>query len=571
MFDFAGPGRLAFSHPVAIVEATRRSAVRGALARVDAWTRSGGWAVGFVSYEAAPAFDAALVVQAGSAVPLVWFALCAAPDAVSPPDPHAVDAPPTRWTLDTTRETHAGDVRAIRRAIGRGDVYQVNQTMRLHARWRGDTRALYESLHAAHRPRYGCWIDAGRHTIVSLSPELFLQRDGDCLTTRPMKGTAPRGRWPEEDVAKREALLASEKERAENVMIVDLLRNDLGRIAVPGTVEVPDLFALERYPTVWQMTSTIRSQIPRATTLADAFGALFPCGSVTGAPKIAAMRAIAASERSPRGLYCGAIGLVRPGGDWTFNVAIRTIVADHATGDLTYGVGGGVTWDSSPAGEYDEARTKGASLAPRRGRALIETLRLEQGRYPLEHRHIARLTSSVAHLALDVDIDAAVRALHEHAAGRRGGTHRVRLVVGDGDVPLVTSVPLPHEITVWRYAVARTPVDERDMLLFHKTTTRDVYENHLRAHAGIDEVLLWNRAGELTEFTRGNVVLEVDGERLTPPVACGLLPGVRRAELLARGEILERVLTRPDLDRAAGVWLVNAVRGWVAMRAESGA
>ncbi len=568
--DFEGMGRLRFGRPAAIVEATRITEVRDALARVEQWTRDGGWAVGFVSYEAAPAFDPALVVQTASTLPLLWFALVEAPEADEPPTvlPPDVD-PPAVWTPDVGRDAHADAVRAIRRAIGRGDVYQVNHTLRLHSRWRGDTRALYETLRAAHRPRFGCWLRTGRHTVVSLSPELFIARDGDRLTTRPMKGTAPRGRFPEEDEARRTALLASEKERAENVMIVDLLRNDLGRIAIPGTVEAPELFAVERYPSVWQLTSTVQGTLRPGITLVDTFAALFPCGSVTGAPKVAAMRGIAALEVSPRGLYCGAIGVVRPGGDWMFSVAIRTLVSDDATGEISYGVGGGITWDSSPDDEYEELLTKGGALGVRRATALIETLRLTEGVYPLAVRHLARLTRSAAHLGLEIDVDAAARALRAHAAEHPGGTWRVRMVAGEHVAPAVTSTPLATDPLVWRFALARTPVDERDVLLFHKTTSRDVYDRHAAEHPNADDVLLWNRAGELTEFTRGNLVLELDGERLTPPVGCGLLAGVRRELLLEQGEIRERVLMRADLARATRVWLVNAVRGWVSMRSPS--
>jgi para-aminobenzoate synthetase/4-amino-4-deoxychorismate lyase len=361
-------------------------------------------------------------------------------------------------------------------------------------------------------------------------------------------------------------LAESPKDRAENVMIVDLLRNDLGRVALPGAVRAASLFTVERYETVLQMVSTVEADLPARTSLRALLTALFPCGSVTGAPKASAMRLIAERERSPRGAYCGAIGVVRPGGDATFNVSIRTVEIDLATGAAACGIGGGITWGSEAAAEWDEAMTKGAFLqALADDPGLIETLRCEGGGFPLLERHLARLAASARHLGVAVDVEEARRRLLAHAAGAGGAPSRVRLVARAGGFEL-QAAPLPESQGTPQVALAARPVSRWDARLFHKTTRREPYDSRRAEAPGAFDVLLRNEEGELTEFTIGNLVAELDGVQWTPPRECGLLAGVMRAELLARGEIRERVLRVPDLARASRLWLVNAVRGRVPVR-----
>jgi para-aminobenzoate synthetase/4-amino-4-deoxychorismate lyase len=386
-----------------------------------------------------------------------------------------------------------------------------------------------------------------------------------------MKGTARRGRWLEEDESAAAALAASEKDRAENVMIADLLRNDLGRVAETGSVRVASLLDVERYRTVLQLTSTVEARLAPGRGLADLLRAAFPCGSVTGAPKASAMALVAREERSPRGAYCGAIGAIAPGGDAAFNVAIRTAELDLARGEAVLGVGGGITWGSTAGGEWREALAKAAFLeaaAAGDGEplALVETLRLEGGRYPLLERHLARLASSARHLALAVDVDAARAALAAAAAG--GGDARVRLVAPDGAPPRVERAPLPPPASgAAIVALAAAPVSRHDVRLFHKTTARGPYEAARAARPGAFDVLLLDEEGEVTEFTIGNLVAELPGgERVTPRREAGLLAGVFRATLLADGAVRERALRVEDVRRARRLWLVNAVRGWVPVR-----
>ncbi|WP_269454023.1 aminodeoxychorismate synthase component I [Modestobacter italicus] len=339
------------------------------LSEVDRSTSAGDWAFGYLSYEAAPGLDQALPVGASSAdqPPLAWFGICGSPSDVPPVEP-APDRSPheMRWVPDWSADEHREAVLRVHEHIAAGETYQCNLTDRFRAQVDGDLEQLYANLILSQRGAYNAYLDLGRYVVASASPELFFEWCGDRLRTRPMKGTAARGRTTGEDEALAHLLLSSAKERAENLMIVDLLRNDLSRIARVGSVEVPELFTLERYPTVWQLTSEVTARTAPDVTLTDVFRALFPCGSVTGAPKRRTMELIRELESCSRGVYCGAVGLVAPPGApfrARFNVAIRTVVADRSAGTAVYGAGGGITWDSSPSAERAELLTKAAILA----------------------------------------------------------------------------------------------------------------------------------------------------------------------------------------------------------------
>lgn len=567
--------------------ATRVDEVEVVLALADRAAREGRWAAVAVAYEAAAAFEPALVErgvptrQAGppQGVPLVWVGIyergrsARSGRADRPDPPDRSDRPTLEPTVGV--EEFTARVRAVQEHIREGNTYQVNLTFAMRA---GGVPALddwYAELRDAQRARYCARLDVGRHVIFSLSPELFFERRGDLVVTRPMKGTARRGRWLQEDDACARALVASDKERAENVMVVDLLRNDISRVARVGTVRVPELFHLERYPTLWQMTSTVEAHIVPATTLRDLFRALFPSGSVTGAPKIRTMQIIAALEHQPRGLYTGAIGFVRPGGDCTFAVAIRTIVIDRETGVATLGVGAGITADSVPHLEYQECLLKAAFAnssassssplpLPPSQFSLLETIRLEDGRIDRLDRHLARMADSATYFDYAWDGPQVRRALETARAQHASGGWRLRLVVDPHGVPTVTCTALEAaDPRRWRVALAESPIDDRSPFLFNKTTNRALYEAARAARPDVDEVVLWNQRGEVTESTMANVVAELDGVRVTPPVASGLLAGAYRAELLEAGAVREGVITKDDLGRASRLWLINSLRGWI--------
>lgn len=556
--DFPGADgerwQLRFEHPHRVLVAHQAAEVVDVVAQAEQAARDGHWVVGFVAYEAAAAFDAALLVKAPSSrLPLAAFGIYGAETAphVAPQDAFCCGP----WRSDTSREAMRDGVDAIRRRIAAGDYYQINYTQRLTADMRGDAFALYAALRAAQPGGYNAFIDGGDWQIASVSPELFFEWTPDgVLTTRPMKGTAP----PSANGAAR--LRESPKDQAENLMIVDLLRNDLAHVAVTGSVEVDQLFAVEALPTALQMTSTVRCRTRPETTLVDIFRALFPCGSVTGAPKVAAMHAIARLEAAARGAYCGAVGVMHPNGHATFNVAIRTVSIDAGAGVATCGIGSGIVYDSTADDEYEEWLVKRRFLL--RATAcfeLLETLLLDNGRYWLLDGHLDRLAASAEHFGFPCDAAQVRRQLGQHAREHAQGRWRVRLLLRrDGRVAIETHALL-DEPEPLRVVLAQAPVADSEFLR-HKTTQRDVYAMHAPRDGSFD-TLMFNARGEITEFTRGNVVVELDGQRVTPPLQCGLLPGVLRAELLRQGGVVERVVTRDDLARATGLWFINSVRG----------
>ncbi|MGE0879816.1 MAG: chorismate-binding protein [Acidimicrobiia bacterium] len=550
------------------ITATRVDNVVAALAEAEAASAGGAWVAGFVAYEAAPGLSDDFVVVPGhrpSNEPLVWFGVFDRRMEVEP-----VRAPagvghrlgPFAPTLGPQRHHEA--VIAIRDGIADGDVYQVNLTDRLVASFDGDPFALYATMAAAQRGAYNAYLDIGDLVVASVSPELFVRRDGDRLVMRPMKGTAARGRWAEDDLARAAALRSTLKERAENVMIVDLVRNDLAHAG--GFVTVDELFAVEQYPTVWQMTSQVSATGGGHLSLVSLFRALFPSGSVTGAPKISAMRRIASLEAGPRGIYCGAVGFIAPGGDFCFNVAIRTAVYERSTGVVTYGSGGGITWDSSATAEHAELVMKtrvvrGAHPPP----DLFETMRWtpDEGVAWLDD-HLSRLQSSARYFGIPFDraeAESLVKAISAPDAPQR-----VRLVLwADGHLSTSVAVAPGGADGPVRLAVDTTaPIASADARWFHKTVERSRYDDRRRrfAAAGVDDIVLVNEAGEVTETTIANLAVSIDGVWYTPPLSSGCLPGVFRARAVREGRVVERVMTVRDLRRADGVAVMNALRGW---------
>lgn len=563
------PGRWwRFEAPGASLVATRLADVPDLLAAAERHAAGGGWAVGYVAYEAAPAFDPALPVGPDALRPLAAFAHFPPPREIAIEEIVQSDAsrrPSVSGLASSWSDfEHAAAVAAVRAAIARGETYQVNLTFPLRGRVTGDLESLFAQLAQASEAPYATFLDCGEWAILSLSPELFFERAATLLRMRPMKGTRPRGRFLEEDRRLAAELAASAKDRAENLMIVDMARNDLGRVARAGTVTTRSLFDLERYPTVWQMTSTVEAE--SAAGLPEIFAALFPCASVTGAPKRSTMQWIARLEPEGRGLYCGALGYVAPAGRARFSVAIRTAEVESSTGALRYGVGSGVVWDSEAGDEYRECLAKARALAPAPAPpGLFETLRWEPaGGFVRLDRHLARMAASAEHWGLPFVPAAARRRLEESVTPPPPSAQRVRLELSCDGGLAVERQPFAPE-GPWRAVLVATPVDSADPLLFHKTTRRETYATALAAARArrADEAILCNERGELTEGTRANLVLEIGGARLTPARECGLLAGVYRAELLDRGELREAVLRTADLARAERIWFVNSLRGWI--------
>jgi para-aminobenzoate synthetase/4-amino-4-deoxychorismate lyase len=578
--DSAAPRlRCAFAAPRQVLVARVPGEVRAVLDAVQAAAEQGAWCVGGVRYEAAQAFDAALQTHAADG-PLAWFAVYDAPRPWPAP-PAPADAPTLEWRGPIERPAFDAALATIHQAIASGTYYQVNYTAPLRATLQGGgpqaAGALFAALQRAQPGGYAACIDMGAEQVLSVSPELFFDwraapdGSGDLLT-RPMKGTAPRGATPAQDAAQASGLRASPKERAENVMIVDLLRNDLSRIAQPHSVQVPRLFHTEPLPAVWQMTSDVCARTRPGVRLSDVFAALFPCGSVTGAPKASAMRAIRQLETGPRGFYCGAVGLVRPddagGIRATFNVPIRTVVLRGA--QASCGIGSGITADAMADAEWNEWRHKRAFVE----RAstpfdILETLRLDGGRFLHVEEHLARMQQAAGHFNHPWHAAAVQRCLDGLADRHPQGAWRARLLLDAAGVPRAEAFALQPTPGPVRLRLAERPLAEaHGEFVRHKTTRRAHYAAFAPNEPGVFDTVLWNAEGEITEGTFGNIAMLLDGRWVTPPLACGLLPGVGRAVALREGRVQEAVVRLDDLPRVQGWAFINSLRGWLAAHAD---
>ncbi len=566
--DFRTGRAIVLDDPFDVREAWTLDDVRPLVAAAEAHARDGAWVALVVTYEAGPAFDSAQRVHPPEpGLPLAWFAAC-----------HGV-----RHTSVVRRGRRAVTVRDIERRggwdwyadavddireiIASGSAYQINLTDRLDGRLEGDPADLYSRMAEAQRGRYNALIRMGDHTLVSASPELFFDARGSTVQSRPMKGTIRRAARPDDDAVAAEQLAASLKDRAENVMITDLLRNDIGRVARIGSVRVPSLLRMERYETVWQLTSTVTGEIDDHLGLVDLFDALFPCGSITGAPKVSAMQHITALEPWPRGVYCGAIGVVRPlvEGEprpWsTFSVAIRTAVVHTTDGRVVYGAGGGITADSSGVDENRELEAKSAVLTTDRAEfRLLETMRVQHGRVQHLDLHLARLEDSAHHFDFDVD-PAHVRELLVSLVADIDAPHRLRLVAGRDGAIDTTVDPIDDVSPPVRVCLAEHAVNSHGVFMVHKTTQRSLYDGVAAAHPHVDDVLLWNHDGDVVESCRANLLYRLGDRWYTPPLSAGGLPGVGRAALLASGEVTERALTVHELGEVDELELVSALRG----------
>lgn len=553
---------LSFCQPVGEVRAVTLEQVVPALESLERQVASGLHAAGFVSYEAAGALNGDLTTYAPGKLPLLWFGLYQS-RSQAPFPPHASPFHCGDWRTSLDAAAFDRGVRTIRKLIAAGDCYQVNFTLRQRFSFQGCPRSFFTQMSRNQPTPYGCYLETGDFRILSASPELFFSLSEDGLTTRPMKGTAPRGRWPDEDRARKMALKESPKELAENLMIVDLLRNDMGMVSQTGSVRVASLFDVESHPTVHQMTSTIESRLREGVGTLELFRALFPCGSVTGAPKKRSMEIIEQLEGEPRGLYTGCIGYLSPGGEAKFSVAIRTAVLDLKSGEGEIGIGSGITHDSVAEDEYRECLSKARfarELLPEF--QLIESL-LYDGGYFLLERHLERLARSAAYFSFALQPEAPRRALEETAAALAAGKrYKVRLLLSRDGSLACESAPIEPVATEATAGFATARVDSEDRFLYHKTTLRDRCRDELAARLDLDEVIFLNERGEVTEGANSNVVARIGGRCLTPPLASGLLPGTFREELLAEGTIEERVLTRADLEDAEALFLINSVRKW---------
>ncbi|CAI3934550.1 aminodeoxychorismate synthase component I [Commensalibacter papalotli (ex Botero et al. 2024)] len=548
-----------FTNPHQIIQANKLDDVIPCMQAIENAVQKGYYAAGFISYEAAPAFCSYLTTYRSGSLPLLWFGLFDHPedfDAMRKAEPHKEALSYPNWHSNISWQDYQNAIYAVKDHIAKGDTYQVNYTLQMQAQFQQNPYRFYLHLLQAQQSRYSAYLESDTFQILSASPELFFEINKDIILTKPMKGTVPRGVNNIQDQINQQ-VLHNEKNHAENLMITDLLRNDLGQIAQQGTVKVTSLFDAEKYPTVWQLTSTITAQLKKEIALTDIFKALFPCGSITGAPKVNTMNIIRQLEKSPRGVYCGALGVITPNQQAIFSVPIRTMVIQN--GQATYGVGGGITWDSTPKNEYEEVLHKVQVLYQSKvPEHLLESLLLGDGKYFLYIEHLQRLKESAQYFDFifdEVSIAVALQALQQKHSE---GLWKVRLLLDNKGRLDCEAQPIKALTSSLTASWATQPMQTDNVFLYHKTTTRDFYPKVTLDH----ENLLFNEKEEVTEFVNGNFVLNSDGEWFTPPLQSGLLNGTMRQHLLQKGKIKERIIYKKDIQESSKIAFINSVRGW---------
>lgn len=555
-FDFLG-FPYCFENAHKIVQTFQLDEVLSCIQEIEQWINKGYYAAGFISYEASSAFRPYLLTHQSDLTPLVWFGIFDQPVIQNISSAFkAMDLGLMHWRPDSSWLEYQKAVAAIKNHIAAGDTYQVNYTIRMETEFLQNPFDFYLHMRRAQQSNYSAYLDIGPLQILSASPELFFQIKDNQIITKPMKGTAPRGLTLCED-QNMSALLNNEKNCAENLMIVDLLRNDLGQIAKQGSVQVTSLFDKEKYPTVWQLTSEITAQLKEPVSLVDIFTALFPCGSITGAPKANTMNIIRQLEKQPRGIYCGAIGLLTPEKEAIFSVPIRTLVVRDQ--NATYGVGGGITWDSTSQDEYQEVIHKIQVLYECKiPNHLLESILLEHGHYFLLSLHVKRLINSAEYFNFKLVVSELLERLDLLATQYVQGRWKVRILLnreGFIEIEINAINPLSHNLTAgW----AKKQVQSNNVFLYHKTTERDFYP-----HATLDcEQLLFNEKDEVTEFTNGNILLYKEGKWITPPVSSGLLRGTMCQYLLDQNMVTEAVIQRKEIVKGVPMAFINSVRKW---------
>jgi len=581
---------LIFTSPLEIIQGRNKVEVLDIFLNLEKYLNKGYYLAGFISYEAGLCFEKAFSYADERInqvkIPLVWLGVYDKPIIYDHKSKRFNDekinadfilyTPSERNECNienvgntVSREVYINDVESVREAIARGETYQVNYTFKHKFDFIGNPIDLFFNLCMKQSASYSAFIRCGEYDILSLSPELFFRRIGNSIIAKPMKGTIERGINNDDDLHKAEKLHNSIKDRAENVMIVDLLRNDLGRISDIGSVKVDRLFEVEKYETLFQMTSTIHAQLKDDIKWFDIFKSIFPCGSVTGAPKISTMNIINSFEKEPREIYTGGIGYISPDNKSVFNVAIRTVVLNRVSKKGDMGIGSGIVYDSKAESEYNECLLKANFLTSKYNDfQLIETLLWEKGGFYLLDLHIKRLRESAEYFLFDCDLSNVIQALVQEAKKFDDQKrYRVRLLLfRDGNIKISSSELEDIGLLPKQVIISKHRVDQSNRFFYHKTTNRDLYDSELKKarEKGYYDVLFLNNKGEITEGAISNIFLENEGKLYTPPISCGLLNGVYRRYMFENGfPVQEKVLFKKDLFEADKVYLANSVRGMV--------
>ena len=567
LFDAEKKTWLNFTKPSKIISTHNLDEVLDCLQNVESEALNNNfYAVGYVSYEASPAFDAALKVKdEKNFLPLIWFALFEKYEVIDLPTVEKQGCYFKEWKMSVTRKEYDKGIAEVKHNIYEGNTYQVNYTTRQYTEFNGNPFDLFCELAHTQKAKYSTFIDCNEFSICSASPELFFIHDDKKIVSKPMKGTAKRKFILEKDKCQVEWLHNSVKNRAENVMILDMIRNDIGRIADPGTVCVPIKFQIEKYPTVWQMTSTVTAVTNKKTI--DIFKALFPCSSITGAPKANTMKIISELEATPRGVYTGALGFISPDNRAQFNVAIRTVVVNKKDGIAEFGVGGGIVWDSTDKDEYEECQIKTKFLNERqKDFCLLEALlwTRSEGYFLLDY-HLRRIKRASEYFDYSINIEAVVKKLEILKDNFLGDKYKVRLLIDVfGNIKSEFSqLTENYKTGNPNVVIASEPINTNTPFVYYKTTNRSIYNKFKIDYPDYYDVILWNDKKEITETTAGNIVVEMNGNLFTPALNCGLLAGTFREYLLSVGKIKERIIKIEDLSGADNIYLINSVRKWI--------
>lgn len=590
-----------FSRPADVIKVTNGRGIMTALEKIEKFTDNGYYAAGYITYEAGLFFEETLSADINPdfamakfgikfVFPLLWFGIYEEPLIFNHKTSEFegnikhLDLTKKEFRFDKSNlylhngggyeitnpkfslegKPYSQSIEKIKKHIEKGDTYQVNFTFKHKFDFRGSTEKLFLDLSSKQPVPYGSFIKHDSLEILSFSPELFFRKDGSELTVKPMKGTASRGFNITDDDLKSFALSNSPKNKAENIMIVDLLRSDLGRISKTGSVKPLKLFEIEKHKTLFQMTSTIKSRLKKGLGLTEIFANLFPSGSVTGAPKIRTMRIIEELEKEPRGIYTGAIGFISPKKNCAFNVAIRTVIIDKKLKKGEMGIGSGIVYDSEASSEYSECKLKADFLVKKEmGFSLIETMLWQNG-ISLLPLHLRRLGASAEYFGFPFDRKKILKTLKgETRCFEKGKNYKLRLLLNaKGEIKIESSILKPRETKPLKVILSTKKVNSQNPFVYHKTTNRKLYNEEYSkcVKKGLDEIIFTNEKNQITEGAISNIIIKKNGDFYTPPVSCGLLNGVYRQFLFGKISLKEKILYKKDLLTADEIYLTNAVR-----------
>lgn len=559
------PSPFYFKQPKKVIHTFQTNQVIPSLQRIHEYIQKGYYAAGYISYEAAPAFSTSRLVKENNQMPLLWFGIFDQPhfDLGDKNKRSEQTYRQTEWKANVSYEKYDKNFHKIKEEIKKGKTKQVNYTIRLESSFKGNSFAYFKDLKRTQGAHYNAYFKINDTAILSVSPELFFHIKNNNIKVKPMKGTIHRGKTYEEDLQNKKWLKNSYKNRHENEMITNMMRQELTNLARPESIQIKNKFSIEKYPTVYQMTSTLQAKLQKGKHFIDALQTLFPCGSITGTNKEETMRIIHATETNPREVYCGAIGYITPKQEAIFSVPIRTVIVHKKLQKAYFGVGGALTKHSNPKEEYKEILTKSKPLLNQHPEfQLLESFGLKNGKYIVYSNHLRRLQHSAEYFSFNIKIKKIDQELQKIARIYDKGFWKIRLLLYK-DGKFSTEIEKINQPTTnkKRVTLAKKAIDQENIFLYHKTTYREIYDIHREDN--FFDTLLWNRKKEVTEFTTGNIVVKLRGELITPPVSCGLLAGTYREKLLEDGCIKEGIITVEDLKKCTDLWLINSVREWI--------